>query len=127
MRVLFVGSNPPVGSNGEPFVGTKSHTILKQWLQEMKVEHYVLANVSNLQTNRKLRVSEYEGYRLLSIVDNHGLVVALGNTASDALSRIGIEHFKLPHPSGKNRKLNDKAFVKNILKECSQWIKERSR
>ena len=37
------------------------------------------------------------------------------------LSKIGVEHFKLPHPSGLNRKLNDKKYVNKVLKECYEY------
>lgn len=49
-------------------------------------------------------------------------VIALGAFASDALYRLGAEHYKLPHPSPLNRQINDAAYVQKCLKECKRYI-----
>lgn len=49
-------------------------------------------------------------------------VVALGTFASDALNRLGVAHYKLPHPSGLNRQNNDPVFVQKCLDECKFYI-----
>src|SRR5580658_146129 len=52
-------------------------------------------------------------------------IIALGNNASKALIKSKVLHFKLPHPSGRNRQINDKAFIEQKLKECKEWLKSR--
>lgn len=47
-------------------------------------------------------------------------IIALGNNASKALENIA--HFKLPHPSGRNRQINDKAFIDQRLADCIKYI-----
>ena len=54
------------------------------------------------------------------------LFVALGNNASERLSDMDIEHFKLPHPSPRNRKLNDQKFIDSELEKCYRYIKDRT-
>lgn len=49
--------------------------------------------------------------------------VALGRNASECLTRIHVRHFKLPHPSGRNRLLNDKNYVNEQLQSCKEWLK----
>jgi hypothetical protein len=34
-------------------------------------------------------------------------------------------YFKLPHPSGNNLKANPSEELDNLLKECSEWLKQR--
>ena len=51
-------------------------------------------------------------------------IIALGNSASVALKMLKLEHYKLPHPSSKNRKLNNKDELQNELKECKVYIYE---
>lgn len=50
-------------------------------------------------------------------------VIALGLMASRRLDKNEIEHFKMEHPSGRNRKLNNKIYLDNRLKECYNWIR----
>ena len=58
-----------------------------------------------------------------AIEKNHIKVVALGNEAKKYLLKAGInEFFILPHPSGRNRKLNDAEFVKKTLDQCRDYI-----
>jgi hypothetical protein len=46
--------------------------------------------------------------------------VALGESASAWLG--SIKHFKLPHPSSLNRKLNDKQEISRLLYRCKKFI-----
>lgn len=59
----------------------------------------------------------------IAISKNHIKVVALGSAAKKYLLKAGInEFFVLPHPSGLNRKLNDKKFVEDTLEKCQEYI-----
>lgn len=49
-------------------------------------------------------------------------VVALGNFPHACLKKIGVEHFTLPHPSYRNRKLNDPDFEERVLEECRRYV-----
>jgi uracil-DNA glycosylase len=51
-------------------------------------------------------------------------VVVLGEMASWGLSKVGgsLPHFKLPHPSGLNHKLNDTGALENTLANCKDWL-----
>lgn len=92
----------------------------------MGISEPQFVNVSAKVTpnNRPLKKSEYELERLKRDVRGRR-VVALGSTASDALRRIGVDHFRLPHPSPRNRKLNDPSYVEELLNECRKFLEER--
>lgn len=131
--VLFVGSNPSSLNKDPsiPFVGSKSEDNLKSWLKFLIPSGmYRIVNVSDKVTkdNRPLKKSEYELLQLSIHALNPSIdrVVALGNTASDALDEIGIKHFKLPHPSPRNRFLNNKIQVQAVLDECKKYIGEKN-
>jgi hypothetical protein len=54
--------------------------------------------------------------------EGYDKVVALGNFPSRALDMISISHFKLPHPSGLNRLLNNKQYELGELDACAKYI-----
>lgn len=121
MRVVFVGSNPSHAGSESP-----AKQNFYKWLKVLKIEHAIFINVSNRVTsdNRPLKKSEYELTRLECDLVGYRKVVALGSTASDALERLRVHHFKLPHPSPKNRALNDKNNVDRLLSECKIYLEE---
>jgi len=68
------------------------------------------------------RLSSVDYDLLRESVHNYSYVVALGNLASIALNRIGIEHFKMPHPSPLNRLLNDRSYEQSMLYELRSYV-----
>lgn len=59
---------------------------------------------------------------LKEVVDHFDKVIAWGSTVSKFLNKIDVDHFVLPHPSPRNRQMNDKEFVNRKLKECKEYI-----
>lgn len=118
--IAFVASNP---SNLGPDSPAKKN--LFKWVRAMKVSQgYAFFNVSNEPTpsNRPLKRSEFQLGRLMKDLTGAKRVVALGETASIALNKLGVAHFKLPHPSPKNRVLNDKNHVEALLRDCAKYL-----
>jgi hypothetical protein len=125
--IWIVGSNPsPKNSNPlVPFWGTKSYETLSKWLEFLGINKHGLLNVSNEVTSGKLpKITKEDLFRLRTKLSGATKVIALGNTASMALKQLQIKHFKLPHPSGRNRLLNDKAFIQLELGRCKEWLNE---
>ena len=79
--------------------------------------------------NKDIRITkkDIDYDRLYTISKGYEKVIALGNVASEALTKINVDHFKLPHPSGLNRKLNDKKYVTQLLKECKEYHENSTR
>lgn len=133
MRVLVVGSNPSVQSESTIafWQDTKSSKTLYMWLNLTDVEFELLTmvNVSDDTTpnNRPLKVAEIKaGLPKLQQTYEVGAftkVIALGNTAADAMKRLGIECYKMPHPSGRNRQLNDDDFVAEKINGLKEYLK----
>ena len=135
--VLFIGSNPShLNKNPDiPFVGSKSEKNFNDWAGRLAPNGYSVVNVADFVTknNKPLKKSEIErGLSFLKekIKENKDKrIVALGKTAQLALElsrsivEDDIEYFTLPHPSPKNRLLNNKEYVEDILKECEKWLK----
>lgn len=113
MRAVFVGDRPSKHNldPATPFLGTRSWDRLEEWGNRIGIDYYILRNQINLC------MSDAELHR--------NPVIGLGVSACKALTKLGIEHFCAPHPSGLNRKLNNKKYVDRMLQRCEAWIKER--
>ncbi len=118
MKVVVVGSNPSHSPGGPTLKN------LNKWLIQMNAPIISFCNVAEFHTenNRPLKRSEYNLESLSEYVVGGDKVIALGNTASNALKLLKVEHFKLPHPSPRNRQLNDLQFVNCKLEECRIYL-----
>lgn len=131
MKILFIGSNPSeaAGSTVAFWQDTSSAKVLAQWIDQLgPIEQLFFNNVSPCTTpnNRPLNRSEIRENleRLKMLVAMHDAkIVALGRTAERALRMIGEDFYAMPHPSGKNRKLNDKAYVEEKIKGLKNYLK----
>ena len=120
MKILVVGMNP--SKKGR--VGDKENPSIKklhEWMTHLGVLHFSFSNVNDSTQHLPLSKVDYD--RLQQLVDGYDKILALGGYASSALNRIDTRHFKMPHPSGLNRQLNDKSFVKSMLKDCRKYLK----
>jgi hypothetical protein len=127
--ILFVGSNPSKASTCDsPFHGsTRSAKILAQWTKDIQGNKaYVNVVDQKTEGNRPLKTSEIRANlsKLAVDVARADKVVALGKTAAKALEMLGAKFCEMPHPSGRNRLLNDPRYVeqkvKSLLEYCSQ-------
>ncbi len=106
-----------------PLVGTGSYKNLLKWIGDMdiditRVRMYNQSDdpfgntISRLTLNKAVELDQIK-------------VIALGQKASNYLSNVGVdEYFVLPHPSPKNRLLNDKEYVSIKLSNCKKYIYE---
>lgn len=131
--VLFVGSNPSIHcfNPSVAFVGTKSLTTLELWISEIRLNMqyyfpYHMANASSRITSTpKISDMDLESLGIYCEYVQPFAVIALGKYAVKACKKMGWEYFELPHPSGLNRKLNDKNYVKTALKQCSDYLSNK--
>jgi uracil-DNA glycosylase len=131
MKILFVGSNPSNSSlTDAAFHGsTQSSKILTDWCANIKNGFFVHVNVINKKTENNRPLSRKEIQDSLNSLKQNiaGIkpdrIIALGKTASTALTLLQVDFFEMPHPSGKNRMLNDKQYVtqkvNDLVKYCS--------
>ena len=91
---------------------------LNKWIES---KHYSFTNVCITKGKVKPDL-----HRLETELKNYAIIIALGNVASDTLNKINISHFKMPHPSGLNRQLNNKEFMNDRLNQLSAYCSGRS-
>src|SRR5271165_2771603 len=102
--VLFVGDKPSkrMKPGAKPFEGAACEQRLKEW-----IEYLINPRVFGSLEYKVINQCDYAyaNFVAMSIRDKH-ILIALGNNSSKALET--LPHFKLPHPSGRNRQINNK-------------------
>jgi len=118
-RILIVGINPSDRKNIE-----KNSTLhrLERWMNQLEVGTYSFVNIISEPGDYNKQDIDYD--RIKDLSEYHNKILALGNFVSEALNKVGIGHYKLPHPSPLNRKLNDKEFESKVLIECGKYLGE---
>lgn len=94
---------------------------LRKWASELGLTSYGFVNA--VPTTGKVNVSMVDFPLLTSHCSSYDRVVALGNFASKCLRKADVDHFKLPHPSGLNRLLNNPEFELLQLHNCKEYIR----
>lgn len=134
-KVLFVGQNPAVSRPTSAFVGTKSVQVLEKWIRSMGLssdsDAISFTNTYPLPTDKNARpdINDVNPAELRDRILNggHDLVIALGTFATEALTLAGIPHHAMPHPSGRNRKLNSPEYVEQMLTVASEVVQQARR
>ncbi len=111
MRLLVVGLTPSRRYGKSPTVKN-----LKKWLETLEVQYSSFSNLY-LYPGDKLSLAS-----IISVSSDYSKIIALGNKVSEVLTLAGINHFKMPHPSGLNRKLNDPKYVHEQLQACKNYL-----
>jgi uracil-DNA glycosylase len=141
MEIFIIGDRPSNKNKHQdiPFVGTQSYKKLLEWIYRMDIDvsNVKLINMFNIDGSLNKTSSRMIQY-IIGMGDNSKKMIFLGNKSIKGLNqilknesdffksrRVNINSFFiLPHPSPKNRVLNDKKFEKDILEKCKKWLKD---
>lgn len=129
MKILILGQNPSKDNTDPdiPFEGTRSGKILDKWLQDILGDNG--CEIMNCSDNQDFKFTsdnvKFLATKIGYVANKFDKIVALGKKADAILKLAGVDHFTLPHPSGRNRLLNDKRFVEDMLTECFLYIHDR--
>ena len=122
--LVYIVADQPTAANISltvPLVGTDSYRTLLSWIAEMDVDITRVRMYNQCDgpfDNPLSRTTLNAAIGLQQIK-----VIALGQKAATYLGNVGVEeYYILPHPSGLNRLLNDKEYVKNKLESCKVYI-----
>jgi hypothetical protein len=115
-RVLLIGINP----SGKPFRKGCALDKMNAWMGALGFYHYSFSNVIPYEGEYSMRDVDLDFVR--SFTNGYRKVIALGGFASRALSRAGVKHYILPHPSPLNRNLNNRDYEKRVIEECRSWL-----
>jgi hypothetical protein len=116
LKVLVLGINPSVlGGRRSPSIRN-----LHKWLDVLELKYVSFSNIYKGTGEYKDKRTERKF--LNEVCPQYDKIIALGSTVGDVLDSLGFSHFTLPHPSPRNRQLNDKAFVVKKLIFCRQYL-----
>lgn len=126
--ILIIGDkpSPKMKPNAKAFEGSVCAARLYRWITKIIDDPYENPpQVVNSVDNR------FSAHVMLARVFKVPVVV-LGNNAETALKKFleanditDLNWFKLPHPSYKNRKLNDRVYEARVLRDCRKWIQSQ--
>lgn len=129
MLIMFIGTNPShLSKDNIPFKDVKSGITLSKWVEYLGIIDVVYINISDEKTPNNKPIKNIKSYldSLKYKIDTHepDKIISLGKIADNALNRLKINHFSAEHPSGLNRKLNDKEYVFEMLENMKRYIKK---
>ena len=119
MKLLVVGMNP----SNKPTKQKPSATFkkLESWMDQLGVRYFSFINTFDEMGQAKLAKADLT--RLCTVAKDYDKIIALGGFVSTALNKCDVTHFKMPHPSPRNRLLNDKSFETYMIKQCRRYLK----
>ena len=118
--MLIVGINPAYFKSPK-----KSSTLrrLDSWLDFLGYRFVSFTNVIPEPGHYDQKMVDYNWVK--EITSGFDKIVTLGNFPSVPLTKLGIDHFVMPHPSPLNRLLNSKEYEENKLRECQKYLRSR--
>ena len=119
-KILVIGMNP---STKPTLKGKPNATFrkLEEWMNKCGVHYFSFCNT--FDTPCEAKYDKVDKWRLIELSTHCDKVIALGGFVSTTLNKLGIDHFKMPHPSPRNRLLNDKDYEKSMIKQCRKYLK----
>ena len=119
-HVIVVGINPSNRHTKAKLYKNSTFDRLQRWMDVVGVNQFSFINCIGIRGDYNDMEIDYS--TLKTCINKSYKVLALGDIPSKALMRLNIDHFRLPHPSPRNRQLNDKEFEALIIEECRAYI-----
>jgi hypothetical protein len=118
VAVIIVGMNPARERNSKKNALSR----LYNWLDELDLDYVSFTNLS-ADSKWNFDVKTIDKNFLYNQLFEYKKVIALGGLVSNYLAKyLEVDHFKLPHPSYRNRQLNDLDFEKQQLIMCRNYL-----
>lgn len=115
MKVLVVGLNPSKLGGKSPSINT-----LNKWMDQLGLRTCSFINL--YEKDICPEQCQIDLIRKMVTVNQYDAVICLGGIVSKQLYLNDIDHFRLPHPSPRNRQLNNKKYVYNELLACKNYL-----
>lgn len=116
-RVLVVGANPgsPLRDPSKLPRGSALYR-LGEWVAAAGLRYVSLVNCFYKPGRYSVDKVDWKFLHACVMMGDHDRVVALGEFPSRVLTRLGVPHERIPHPSGLNRQINDAREVRRAIR-----------
>lgn len=114
---LIMGLSP--SSKTKPFKNGTFARLLN-WTNIVELPQWDFCNILHEVNSTDIKKVDVE--QLRHICSNRKKIVALGSIVSKVLTKNGIEHHKVDHPSPRNRNLNSKDYEQEMLVRLRDYI-----
>ena len=94
---------------------------LDMWCDFIRLESFDFHNVIPDKCN-SMKMADVDEKKLIKIVKGKKKIVALGAFVSKVCDKYNIPHYKIDHPSPRNRNLNDMKYEYQILLKFRDYI-----
>lgn len=128
MIIVFVGDKPSprMKSGAKPFQGAACEKRLKEWIDFLIPkfqQNWVHIYNSTPADIGKLLHDSHKWDSNYCLPEGKVRYITLGANSHKWISRYFPFHvYCLPHPSGRNRLLNNKPLLEKKLAECKKWL-----
>jgi hypothetical protein len=117
-EVIILGQCP--SSKTEPFKnGTFAR--LDSWCKQVGLDAWDFHNVIHDKIN-SYDLKDVDDETLIQKTQGKRVVIALGNFVSRACKKNAIYHYKIDHPSPRNRNLNSKEYEEKMIASLKEFL-----
>lgn len=92
-------------------------------MRQAGVRYYSFTNITH--DPDEIRLSTMDLNFLFGCIEGSKAVVTIGNVAHDFFVALGISHYAMPHPSGRNHQLNDEEYVRYKVDGLVDYIERQ--
>jgi hypothetical protein len=118
--ILILGQCP--SSNTKPNKnGTYSR--LCKWLESVDVHAFAFHNVIPDKIN-SYDIKDVQYKKLYTVTHGRKKIIALGGFVERVCKKYNIPHYKIDHPSPRNRNLNDPKYEQQMLKRLRDYLND---
>ena len=114
---LVVGLSP---SSKKKLFKNGTFARLLTWFNAVNMPAWDFFNIITVDNSTDISLCDEN--RIKTKCENRKKIIALGGTVSRVLTKYKIDHYKIDHPSPRNRNLNDKEYEKQMLIKLKEYI-----
>lgn len=121
-KVIIIGLNP---SKARAVKRGSALNRLNQWADRVGLPIFSFTNLTD-DPDWDFKFKSLDKDFVVQSVQNYDIIVALGTGVANHLKRFGLKDvFVLPHPSPRNRQLNDPTYIETKLNNLREYIDDR--